>query len=56
MVVTWLLQLTIGRLARIIGVNLQTVRYYERLKLLGPSMRTPFAVSKSRSNHDDQDL
>lgn len=34
-------QLTIGRLARIVGVNVQTVRYYERLNLLRPSARGP---------------
>lgn len=34
-------QLTIGKLARIIGVNVQTVRYYERLNLLNPSARRP---------------
>lgn len=33
--------LTIGRLAREIGVNLQTVRYYERLGLLRPMARRP---------------
>ena len=34
-------QLTIGQLARIVGVNIQTVRYYERLNLLAPSARRP---------------
>ncbi len=34
-------QLTIGQLARIVGVNVQTVRYYERLNLLSPSARRP---------------
>lgn len=34
-------QLTIGQLAKIVGVNVQTVRYYERLNLLGPSARRP---------------
>jgi MerR family mercuric resistance operon transcriptional regulator/MerR family gold-responsive transcriptional activator of gol and ges genes len=34
-------QLTIGQFARLIGVNVQTIRYYERLKLLGPSARRP---------------
>ncbi|SPP66325.1 heavy metal-responsive transcriptional regulator [Nitrospira lenta] len=34
-------QLTIGQLARIVGVNVQTVRYYERLNLLRPSARRP---------------
>jgi MerR family mercuric resistance operon transcriptional regulator/MerR family gold-responsive transcriptional activator of gol and ges genes len=32
---------TIGQLAKAVGVNIQTVRYYERLKLLGPSARRP---------------
>ena len=34
-------QLTIGQLARIAGVTVQTVRYYERLNLLNPSTRRP---------------
>lgn len=34
-------QLTIGQLARIAGVNVQTIRYYERLNLLNPSARRP---------------
>ncbi|MBI4000844.1 MAG: heavy metal-responsive transcriptional regulator, partial [Nitrospira defluvii] len=33
--------LTIGQLAKAVGVNIQTVRYYERLKLLNPSARRP---------------
>ncbi|WHZ16493.1 MAG: Transcriptional regulator, MerR family [Nitrospira sp.] len=32
-------QLTIGQLARKVGVNVQTVRYYERLNLLTPLTR-----------------
>ncbi len=32
---------TIGRLAKAVGVNVQTVRYYERLNLLGPRARKP---------------
>ncbi len=32
---------TIGRLAKSVGVNIQTVRYYERLNLLGPAGRKP---------------
>ncbi|MDR4470482.1 MAG: heavy metal-responsive transcriptional regulator [Nitrospira sp.] len=31
--------LTIGRLAKAVGVNIQTVRYYERLKLIEPIER-----------------
>lgn len=33
--------LTVGRLARRAGVNIQTVRYYERRGLLAPERRTP---------------
>lgn len=33
--------LTIGQLARMAGVNVQTVRYYERRDLLQPSDRKP---------------
>jgi MerR family mercuric resistance operon transcriptional regulator/MerR family gold-responsive transcriptional activator of gol and ges genes len=32
---------TIGQLAKAVGVNIQTVRYYERLRLLSPSARRP---------------
>ncbi len=32
---------TIGRLAKTIGVNVQTIRYYERCNLLPPTMRAP---------------
>ncbi|NJN70021.1 MAG: heavy metal-responsive transcriptional regulator [Nitrospira sp.] len=32
---------TIGRLAKVVGVNVQTMRYYERLNLLGPTGRKP---------------
>lgn len=32
---------TIGRLAKAVGVNVQTVRYCERLHLLGPAGRKP---------------
>jgi MerR family copper efflux transcriptional regulator len=32
-------QLTIGQLAKSAGVHVQTVRYYERLHLLGPAAR-----------------
>jgi MerR family transcriptional regulator, mercuric resistance operon regulatory protein len=32
--------LTIGRLATAAGVNLETVRYYERIKLMPPPART----------------
>jgi len=33
--------LTIGKLAKAVGVNIQTVRYYERRKLLSPMARRP---------------
>jgi MerR family mercuric resistance operon transcriptional regulator/MerR family gold-responsive transcriptional activator of gol and ges genes len=33
-------EIKIGRLAKEVGVNIETIRYYERLKLLGPSSRT----------------
>jgi MerR family mercuric resistance operon transcriptional regulator/MerR family gold-responsive transcriptional activator of gol and ges genes len=32
---------TIGRLAKAVGVNIQTVRYYERRRLLAPTARMP---------------
>lgn len=32
---------TIGQLAKAVGVNVQTVRYYERRRLLDPSARRP---------------
>ncbi len=32
---------TIGRLAKAVGVNVQTLRYYERLKLVTPTARRP---------------
>ena len=33
--------LTIGQLAKRVGVNVETLRYYERLNLLAPSTRKP---------------
>lgn len=35
------MELTIGQLAKAVGVNIQTVRFYERLKLLVPTARRP---------------
>jgi len=35
------LRLTIGQLAKEVGVNIETVRYYERLQLLTPTARKP---------------
>jgi MerR family mercuric resistance operon transcriptional regulator/MerR family gold-responsive transcriptional activator of gol and ges genes len=32
---------TIGRVAKAVGVNIQTIRYYERLNLLKPTGRRP---------------
>lgn len=32
-------ELTIGKLAKLVGVNIQTVRYYERRRLLSPTAR-----------------
>ena len=34
-------ELTIGKLAKAVGVNIQTVRYYERRRLLNPMARRP---------------
>ena len=34
-------EVTIGRLAKAVGVNIQTVRYYERRNLLAPTTRMP---------------
>lgn len=33
-------KLTIGRLARLVGVNIQTIRYYERCGILHPVSKT----------------
>jgi MerR family mercuric resistance operon transcriptional regulator/MerR family gold-responsive transcriptional activator of gol and ges genes len=33
--------MTIGRLAKEVGVNIETIRYYERRKLLMPTARKP---------------
>lgn len=35
------LEVTIGRAAKAVGVNIETVRYYERLNLLKPTARRP---------------
>ncbi len=34
-------EMTIGKLAKEVGVNIETVRYYERLRLLAPTDRKP---------------
>ncbi|MEK9140652.1 MAG: heavy metal-responsive transcriptional regulator [Nitrospirota bacterium] len=34
-------ELKIGQLAKDVGVNIETIRYYERLNLLGPTSRLP---------------
>jgi MerR family mercuric resistance operon transcriptional regulator len=33
--------LPIGKLSRLSGVNIETIRYYERVKMLAPPPRTP---------------
>jgi MerR family copper efflux transcriptional regulator len=48
--------LTIGELAKRIGVNVETLRYYERLDLLSPSTRKPssyrvYGLSELRRLH-----
>ena len=48
--------LTIGQLAKEVGVNVQTVRYYERLNLLLPPVRKPsgyrlYGTSDSKRLH-----
>ncbi len=35
------IELKIGQLAKQVGVNIETIRYYERLNLLGPTSRLP---------------
>jgi len=35
------IQFTIGQLAKLAGIDVQTVRYYEKRKLLSPSSRRP---------------
>lgn len=34
-------KLTIGNLSELTGVNIETIRYYERIKMLPPPPRTP---------------
>ena len=43
--------LTIGRLATAAGVNLETVRYYERIGLMPPPDRTPGGHRSYRPEH-----
>lgn len=38
--------LTIGKVARAAGVNVETIRYYERLKLLRQPLRPPGGVRR----------
>ncbi len=35
------LEMTIGKLAKVVGVNIETIRYYERLNLLTAAARRP---------------
>jgi len=46
---------TIGKLANAVDVNIQTVRYYERLKLLRPSARRPSGY-RIYGEHEEQQL
>ncbi|SRR6266705_4711221 len=46
---------TIGQLAKVVDVNVQTVRYYERLKLLGPSARWPSGY-RIYGEHEERQL
>lgn len=42
--------LKIGQLAKSVGVNIETIRYYERLNLLGPTSRLPSGYRLYDSN------
>lgn len=42
---------TIGRLAKATGVNLETVRYYERIKLMPPPGRAPSGYREYEEAH-----
>jgi len=46
---------TIGQLAKAVDVNVQTVRYYERLKLLRPSARRPSGY-RIYGEHEERQL
>jgi MerR family mercuric resistance operon transcriptional regulator/MerR family gold-responsive transcriptional activator of gol and ges genes len=46
---------TIGQLAKVVDVNVQTVRYYERLKLLGPFARRPSGY-RIYGEHEERQL
>jgi MerR family mercuric resistance operon transcriptional regulator/MerR family gold-responsive transcriptional activator of gol and ges genes len=46
---------TIGQLAKAVDVNVQTVRYYERLKLLSPSARRPSGY-RIYGEHEERQL
>ena len=43
--------LAIGQLSRLSGVNIETVRYYERIKMLPPPPRTPSGRRVYDSTH-----
>jgi MerR family mercuric resistance operon transcriptional regulator len=44
-------ELPIGGLSRLTGVNIETIRYYEKIKLLPVPPRTPSGRRSYRSNH-----
>jgi MerR family mercuric resistance operon transcriptional regulator len=44
-------EITIGELARITGVNIETIRYYERLGLLPKSVRTEHGHRRFGEEH-----
>jgi DNA-binding transcriptional MerR regulator len=44
-----------GEVAAAVGVNLQTLRYYERRGLLAEPERTPQTSSSRRTSPDDAD-
>lgn len=45
------MRLTIGRLAKVAGVHLETIRYYERIGLLPPPPRTAGGHRDYRAEH-----
>jgi len=51
MAFTMMRGLPIGRLAAAAGVNLETIRYYERIKLMPPPARTPGGHRSYEESH-----